>query len=51
MQVIRASRMPQSKARPKEFWPPSETIRPEYDDFAALFHQGAASSVAWEEAP
>jgi ATP-dependent helicase/nuclease subunit B len=30
-----------------EFWPPNETLRPEQDDFAALFHHGVAESVAW----
>ena len=32
-----------------EFWPPNERIRPEYDQFAALFHHGAAESVNWRE--
>ncbi len=32
-----------------EFWPPNETLRAEYDDFASLFQHGAAASVAWEE--
>jgi ATP-dependent helicase/nuclease subunit B len=36
--------------RAGRFWPPNETIRPERDDFAALFHHGVADSVAWEEA-
>jgi len=31
-----------------EFWPPNEAIRPDYDDFASLFHHGAADSVEWE---
>jgi ATP-dependent helicase/nuclease subunit B len=30
-----------------EFWPPAE-LRAEEDDFAALFHEGAAASVDWE---
>jgi ATP-dependent helicase/nuclease subunit B len=30
-----------------EFWPPSETIRAERDEFAALFHHGVADSVEW----
>jgi ATP-dependent helicase/nuclease subunit B len=30
-----------------EFWPPNETIRPESDDFAPLFHRGVADSVEW----
>jgi ATP-dependent helicase/nuclease subunit B len=30
-----------------EFWPPNEAIRPERDDFAALFHHGVAESVEW----
>lgn len=30
-----------------EFWPPNEAIRPEWDDFASLFHQGVAKSVEW----
>jgi ATP-dependent helicase/nuclease subunit B len=34
-----------------EFWPPREGVDPEFDDFAALFHRGAAASVAWEEGP
>jgi ATP-dependent helicase/nuclease subunit B len=37
--------------RAGEFWPPSEEIRPEHDDFAALFHHGARASVAWPEDP
>ncbi len=38
--------------RAGEFWPPNEAIRAEQDEFAALFHHGAAASVAWkEEAP
>ncbi len=34
-----------------EFWPPRELAgrERELDDFAALFHQGAAESVAWED--
>jgi ATP-dependent helicase/nuclease subunit B len=35
--------------RAGRFWPPNETIRPERDDFAALFHNGVADSVAWED--
>ncbi len=35
--------------RAGEFWPPNEDIRAEYDPFAALFHHGAAASVAWKE--
>lgn len=35
--------------RAGEFWPPAE-IPAERDGFAALFHHGAAASVAWEEA-
>jgi ATP-dependent helicase/nuclease subunit B len=35
--------------RAGEFWPPRELKgrRAEFDDFAGLFHQGAAASVAW----
>ena len=33
-----------------EFWPPNEHVPAEQDDFAALFHHGAAASVAWKEA-
>ncbi len=33
-----------------EFWPPNEQVHADYDEFAALFHHGAAASVAWEEA-
>ncbi len=29
------------------FWPPNETLRPELDDFASLFHRGVAASVRW----
>lgn len=29
------------------FWPPNEHVAPERDDFAALFHHGAADSIAW----
>jgi len=32
-----------------EFWPPNENIRPDNDEFASLFHEGAAASVAWED--
>jgi ATP-dependent helicase/nuclease subunit B len=32
-----------------EFWPPNEDVRAENDEFASLFHEGAAASVAWEE--
>jgi ATP-dependent helicase/nuclease subunit B len=32
------------------FWPPSETLPEDYDEFATLFHHGAAASVAWPEA-
>lgn len=35
--------------RAGEFWPPNEDIRPEQDEFAALFHHGVAASVAWKE--
>ncbi len=31
--------------RAGEFWPPSEDIAAEWDEFAALFHHGAADSV------
>ncbi len=34
--------------RAGEFWPPNENLRPEYDDFASLFHHGVAESVVWE---
>lgn len=33
-----------------EFWPPNETIRPDWDEFAPLFHHGVAESVAWKGA-
>lgn len=36
--------------RAGEFWPPNEQVRADYDEFATLFHQGVAASVAWEEA-
>ncbi|MEO7413375.1 MAG: PD-(D/E)XK nuclease family protein [Opitutaceae bacterium] len=32
--------------RAGEFWPPNETLNPEYDEFAALFHHGVAASIA-----
>jgi ATP-dependent helicase/nuclease subunit B len=32
------------------FWPPNENIRPDFDDFAELFHHGTAASVDWNEA-
>lgn len=32
------------------FWPPNESVRADYDEYGALFHRGAAASVAWEEA-
>jgi ATP-dependent helicase/nuclease subunit B len=34
-----------------DFWPPSETVESEDDDFAGLFHHGAAASIEWEGAP
>lgn len=37
--------------RAENFWPPNEEIRPDGDDFAALFHRGVEASVAWEVAP
>lgn len=37
--------------RAGKFWPPNEDIRPEQDDFGALFHRGAADSIAWEVTP
>jgi ATP-dependent helicase/nuclease subunit B len=38
--------------RAGEFWPPRELTgrEAERDDYAALFHHGAAASVAWQEA-
>jgi ATP-dependent helicase/nuclease subunit B len=33
-----------------EFWPPSEQVRADRDDFATLFHHGVAASVTWEGA-
>jgi ATP-dependent helicase/nuclease subunit B len=38
--------------RAGEFWPPQEKSgrSAESDEFAELFHQGAAASVAWEQA-
>jgi ATP-dependent helicase/nuclease subunit B len=35
--------------RAGKFWPPNETVRADHDEFAPLFHHGAAASVAWEE--
>jgi ATP-dependent helicase/nuclease subunit B len=35
--------------RAGKFWPPNETIPVDYDEFASLFHQGVAASVAWEK--
>ncbi len=35
--------------RAGEFWPPNENVRADYDEFAPLFHHGAAASVAWPE--
>ncbi|MEY2879065.1 MAG: ATP-dependent helicase/deoxyribonuclease subunit [Verrucomicrobiota bacterium] len=42
-----------AEIRAGHFWPPRElTARDaEHDDFAALFHEGAAASIAWEDAP
>ena len=31
------------------FWPPSEMIPEDYDEFATLFHHGAGASIAWPE--
>lgn len=36
--------------RAGEFWPPNESIRPEWDDFAPLFQRGVAESVDWQPA-
>lgn len=36
--------------RAGRFWPPREE-KPTFDDFASLFHQGAAESIAWPPAP
>ncbi|MDP3073277.1 MAG: PD-(D/E)XK nuclease family protein [Opitutaceae bacterium] len=36
--------------RAGEFWPPAE-IKADADDFAALFHRGAAESIAWGAEP
>lgn len=30
-----------------EFWPPNEEVEADTDEFAALFHHGAADSVEW----
>lgn len=30
------------------FWPPSEDVNEDYDEFAALFHHGVADSVSWK---
>lgn len=35
--------------RAEKFWPPNETLREDYDDFAALFQRGVAASVAGME--
>lgn len=37
--------------RAGEFWPPSERVPADYDDFASLFHHGVADSVTWEARP
>ena len=37
--------------REGEFWPPSEHVLADYDDFAPLFQQGVANSVTWEARP
>lgn len=37
--------------RTGEFWPPSERVPADYDDFAALFHHGVTDSVIWEVRP
>ncbi|HWA08357.1 MAG TPA: PD-(D/E)XK nuclease family protein [Opitutaceae bacterium] len=36
-----------ASVRAGRFWPPNEAVRPEQDDFAELFHHGAAESIAW----
>lgn len=36
--------------RSGDFWPPSETVDSDFDEFAALFHHGAAASIEWEGA-
>lgn len=38
------------RIRAGAFWPPAE-LDPEFDDFAALVHHGAAASFVWEDAP
>lgn len=35
--------------RAGKFWPPSEMIPEDYDEFTTLFHHGAAASIAWPE--
>jgi ATP-dependent helicase/nuclease subunit B len=37
--------------RSGDFWPPNETVESDRDEFAALFHHGAAESIEWEGAP
>lgn len=37
--------------RAGQFWPPNEDVRSESDEFAALFHHGAAESVEWGAGP
>lgn len=39
-----------TRIREGDFWPPAE-LRPDDDDFASLFHHGAADSVTWEVKP
>jgi ATP-dependent helicase/nuclease subunit B len=36
--------------RAEKFWPPNESLDAKRDAFAALFHRGAAASVAWDDA-
>lgn len=37
--------------RTGDFWPPNETAESDRDEFAALFHHGAAESIEWAAAP
>ena len=36
--------------RAEQFWPPSERVSPDYDEFAPLFHRSATESVEWSAA-
>lgn len=47
--ALRCAEQVAAAVRGGVFWPPNEEVRPDDDDFAALFHRGVAESVEWSE--